>query len=430
MSGPKSSSYSLTYEQRRRILEEQQRQREREEEKRRFESESNKKGELLTKLESETEGLIGQVERSKQLKKESGYDMPWIAEAENTLKKARDMSSEARRQKEKQSAELRKTNEQLSTTIKETAKQRSTCADHISRTTEQFRQELDNRISEGFHLSFSAIGVEKRKKDSSRISRINEAVSQLSGMTLSEKQHNKLKIIKEKADAITDPSYLENFYAVVVSPFIRECKEYEAVRDEHDELLIKYAVLASECGISTKPVSYTREGIEFVKDEIAKLEEQALEQKEREYIKKSLDEAMREMGYELVGDRIVSKKSGKRIHHELYSLGNGTAVDVTFSENGQITMELGGVDETDRQPDSDESTQLVEDMKNFCGDYDALAKRLAEKGITTKRLSIMPPTIEHAQIINSNDYKMKKSVPRYSAVRQKKKAAAVLHKET
>jgi hypothetical protein len=69
-------------------------------------------------------------------------------------------------------------------------------------------------------------------------------------------------------------------------------------------------------------------------------------------------------------------------------------------------------------------------MKNFCGDYDALAKRLAEKGITTKRLSIMPPTIEHAQIINSSDYTMRKAISRYSTRQQKKKTASVLHKES
>ncbi len=429
MSGPKSSSYTLTYEQRRKILEEQQRQREREEEQRRIEAEKGKRNELLKKLDMEAKGLDSQIERSKQLKKESGYEMPWLDEADRKLKDAQDVSTKAKQQREKTSKELRETNNKVSATIIETAKHRSLCADHIAKTTVKFRKELDSKIAEGFHLSFSRIGVEKRKKDNTQINSINEALSQLAGLTLSEKQQEKLKTIREKADEITDSSYLQNFYAVVVAPFVKECRGYEAVRDEHDELLIKYAVLAAECGVSTKPIPYTQEGIEFVKDEIARLEQLALEQKEREYIKKSLDEAMQEMGYELIGDRVASKKNGKRIRHELYSLGNGTAVDVTYSENGQITMELGGIDETDRQPDADESAQLVEDMKNFCGDYDALAKRLAEKGITTKRLNILPPTIEHAQIINSNDYKMKKAVSRYSTMRQRRKNASVMRKE-
>ena len=70
-------------------------------------------------------------------------------------------------------------------------------------------------------------------------------------------------------------------------PFIKACKEFETVQKEHDELIVQYAILAEECGMSTKPVPYTKEGIEFVKDEIARLEEQAIELKEKEYIIKN-----------------------------------------------------------------------------------------------------------------------------------------------
>lgn len=430
MSGPKSSSYTLSAEQRRRILEEQQRQREREEERRRCEVEISKRTDLLSKISAESEKLEKQIKRLKELKKESGYDLPELEESEAQYRHAKTSINVAKETKANTSGELKKQNEQLSVGLLKIASLYSICSDQVSRVTDRYREELDNTISKGFHLSFSGLGSDRRKKDDAQIGKINEALAQLSGLAISPKLQGRLSVIREKADSITDQSFLKNFYAVVVVPFVKDCKEYAALKDEHDDLLIRYAVLAAECGVETKPVPYTKEGLDFVKDEIAMLEARALELKEREFIKIALDEAMREMGYELVGDRVVAKKSGKRIRHELYSLENGTAVDITYSENGQITMELGGIDQTDRQPDSSESMQLVEDMKSFCSDYEELTKRLSARGVQTKHISLMPPAVEYAQIFNSNDYTMRKTVNRYSTAARKKRATTALHKES
>ena len=124
---------------------------------------------------------------------------------------------------------------------------------------------------------------------------------------------------------------------------------------------------------------------------------------------------MREMGYEMVGDRVVTKRTGKRIRHELYALHDGTAVDVTYADNGQISMELGGIGHSDRQPTSAESEQLVDDMRSFCQDYATLEKKLAERGVMTAHISRMPPAVEYAQIFNANDYAMTKPVSNYQA---------------
>ncbi|QUA54664.1 hypothetical protein [Aristaeella lactis] len=429
MSGPKSSSYTLTAEQRKKILEEQRRQRELEQERKRVEAETQRKGGLLIEINSELEKLSLQIDRLIFLKNESEYDLPLIDETKSKIETVKTQIETIRNRETTTSSELKSQNEQLSGLLYEISSHYSLCADQVSKVTDRFHKELDSRIAEGFHLSFSNLGADKRKKDSTQIIRINETMAQLSGMTLSSKLQSHLNEIKNKADTITDPTFLSNFYSVVVVPFVKECREFEAVQKEHDELIIQYAILAEECNVSTKPVPYSKEGIEFVKNEIAKLEQQSMKQKESEYIKKALDEAMREMGYDLIGDRVVAKKSGKRIRHELYSLSNGTAVDVTYSENGQITMELGGIDQVDRQPDTDESLQLVEDMRSFCTDYDVLVKRLAEKGVKTQKLSIMPPSVEYAQIINSNDYSIKKPVSRYSVVSHRQTDTSVMHRE-
>lgn len=430
MSGPKSSSYTLTYEQRQRILEEQRRQREIEEEHRRCEAEKAKQKELQKKIDAEAGKLAAQIERLSQLKKESGYDIPELDQAMKIQGEIKNQSKTLKAGNVLTSQKLKEQNDKLTAVLRKAVACNSQCVDQITKVTDRYRKELDSVISEGFHLSFSQLGKRRKKENDSQIRRINDALAELSGMTLTDKLVERLATIKEKAESITDQSFLGNFFTVVVMPFVKECKAYAEVRQEHDDLIIRYTMLASECGVATKPVPYTKEGVEFLKDEIALLEQQALEQKEREYINAALEDAMHEMGYTLIGDRTVSKRSGKKIRHELYSLDNGTAVDVTYSDNGQISMELGGMDDIDRQPDVAESAQLVEDMKSFCSDYDALAQRLAEKGVQTKRISIMPPSVEYAQIFNSNDYRIRKAVSRYSAATRKKKNQSVMHRES
>ena len=430
MSGPKSSNYTLSFEQRRRILEAQRQQREREEELRRFEMESKKQNALMEKMFLGTQKLSGLIDRLMILKRESGYDVYFVDDAAKAVDHAKKLESKIKSQKPTTSKELQELNHRLSECIELLALQNSLCTDHVSEISDRFRQELDDRISAGFHLSFSSIGKEQKKRDNAQIKRINELLAELSGITLSDSLLDRLKEIKAKADSVTDPAFLKSFHEIVIIPFVKKCKEYEAVCAEHDELLIRYAILAAECGVDPHSIPYTQEGVESLKEEIARLEQLSLEQKEKEYIKVSLDEAMREMGYDLVGDRVVTKRSGKRIRHELYSLDNGTAVDVTYSENGQISMELGGLDYTDRQPDAAESAQLVEDMRSFCSDYDALAKRLAEKGIQTRRVSVMPPSPEYAQIINANDYAIHKNITAYSAAIRKKKPTSTRYRES
>ena len=327
------------------------------------------------------------------------------------------------------SSALKKENEQICLMIHTITRCLSVCSEGIRTETERYRAELDSIIDSGFHLSFSGLGSRK-KEDNAEINRINEALADISDLDLSYSLQEHLNSIREKANEITDPSFLKNFYSVVVIPFLKDCREYAAIQAEHDELLIHYVTLAAECGVSPKPIPYTREGIEFLKDEISILEQQIAEQREKEYIKAALDEAMREMGYELVGDRVVHKKTGKRIRHELYSMEDGTAVDVTYSDNGQISMELGGIDRTDRQPDANESAQLVEDMRSFCSDYEILEKKLAERGVQTRRISIMPPSAEYAQIFNEDDYNMHRSVSRYSTATKRRTADKVMRRES
>ena len=137
---------------------------------------------------------------------------------------------------------------------------------------------------------------------------------------------------------------------------------------------------------------------------------------------------MSEMGYEVLGHRNVSKKSGKKFSNDLYSFSDGTAVNITSSSDGMISMEFGGIDTVDRIPDEAERSTLAEEAGTFCEKQKEIEARLEEKGVLVgKRISVLPPDGAYAQIINISDYEMEKEPERFE-VRKKKYVRDASHK--
>lgn len=89
---------------------------------------------------------------------------------------------------------------------------------------------------------------------------------------------------------------------------------------------------------------------------------------------------MQDMGYDLIGTRDVKKRSGKQFRSELFTFREGTAINVTYSPDGQIAMELGGLSRQDYLPSPEETVSLTGDMETFCGEFAEFEKRLYEKG--------------------------------------------------
>ena len=119
---------------------------------------------------------------------------------------------------------------------------------------------------------------------------------------------------------------------------------------------------------------------------------------------------MSDMGYDLIGAREVRKKSGKHFRNELFTFHEGTAVNITFSPDGQISMELGGLAREDRIPNPEETEMLIRDMQTFCSEFEEFEHRMLAKGIVVgNRIALSPPTAEYAAMINVNDYEIDKT---------------------
>ena len=123
------------------------------------------------------------------------------------------------------------------------------------------------------------------------------------------------------------------------------------------------------------------------------------------YIADCVDEVMQDMGYDLIGRWQERRKNGRPFRNELYQFGEGTAVNITYSPEGQISMELGGITREDRRPTADETEVLTQEMRTFCSEFSEFERRMKEKGIIVgSRIALSPPTADHAAMINIRDY--------------------------
>ena len=346
---------------------------------------------------------------------------------------------------------LQTLSDQIGEEIKSSKSLKQETLDAIEAFDEELRNELHSQMLGGFAIDFSNI---KRKEEKSTVNnsqddetikateekrlyyvkKINTALETVADMfgsaeKLSDGLKAKQNQIKQLAAEITSVDYLENFYAITVTPFVRECREYAEIFKRYDEIYMRYQTLCEENGLIPLKYECSEENILAINTEIEKLEAENANEMVREYIDDALEEAMEEMGYGLVGRREAVKKSGRKIKHELYQFGEGTGVDITYGVNGQITMELGGFDTKDRVPDANEANKLTEDMHRFCGEYVALERLLEKKGVCRRNISLMPPSAEFAQIFNIEDYEMSKSVENFEAKKDKKVESKAKHAE-
>jgi hypothetical protein len=287
----------------------------------------------------------------------------------------------------------------------------------------QISSDIQENLGTVFALSWE---VQQEPVDSSAKDDITSALSSLLSSTLSLELRTRVQSAIEKANNINNDDFIKNFSAVTVKPLIKECQDYiknmETYGTEFEELEAEYIVLCSQLHIAAKKFIISESGVAELKTEIAKLQNELLEDSEQEYIADVIDEVMEKMGYDLIGSREVTKKNGKRFRDELYTFSEGTAVNIRYDNQGKIAMELGGIDSTDRLPSSSEASRLEDEMVTFCDKFTEFEKRLAAKGIVCKnRVSHLPPKAEYAQIINTSDYDMKSAVETLKAERRSAK---------
>lgn len=417
MSGPKTSHYTLTPEQRR-ILEEQRKIR--------------MQLKMLEKNRGDTKSVIAEadriIEKLEPLYAEIGADTTALLQVKKLREVAVIALSQALSASDNAgSAKLREINQGLQAATRKLASTTKAVSADYTAADKAFRTEMADRIDSGFTLAFDTIGDIPSVSSSPIAKKIQAELESIAMLILTDAHKSKAHAIQAKLKEIDDPDFLKNYYAMTVVPFVKECRAYNAAYiaygEEYERKRYIYEANAKAIGIVAEEIPFAADAVAILDAKIKETDEIIRHRDEQAYISQCVDEAMQEMGYTVAGNREVVRRNGKRFRNELYLFDEGTAVNVTYSSDGQITMELGGISTDDRLPTEAESASLASDMRTFCDDYYEIEHRLRKKGIVTKRISILPPEEQYAQIINVSDYSLSADVSEYEATGTKKHTA-------
>lgn len=213
---------------------------------------------------------------------------------------------------------------------------------------------------------------------------------------------------------ISDETYRKNYLAITINPLLKRYREYINFYEDTADLRAEYKVWCTIAGETVKEFHLSTNTLTEIQQEIERLKTSIIETDEKAYIETCLNDIMRDMGYNVVGYRDVSKKNGRHFHNQLYAYADGTAINVTTDDKGQIAMELCGVDNIDRVPEHDEAEQLTRYMESFCDDFSKIERRLMVKGIVVEnRFNKLPPKAEYAQIINVSEFNMSEEIEKF-----------------
>jgi hypothetical protein len=281
-------------------------------------------------------------------------------------------------------------------------------------------------------------GAENKKPESEKKKVQDRLFALMTDAACPQDLNREARSVSVALSRIATNEQLSTFQAITVRPLFQRMEGAIAAaqnkKDEYDKLRMRLHALCSIAGVEGKDLPPDDGNLEQLQLYVDNLENRVVMQTERAYISGCVNEVMSEMGYDMIGNRSAVPQSGKRFRSELYSYSDGTAINVTYDSDGQIAMELGGIDRMDRSPTAEEAYALRDDMESFCSDFEEFEERLKAKGITVdSRVSMTPLSEASATIINLTDYEITSTAPiQEIAVAEKRKktsARDAMHKE-
>lgn len=418
MSGPKSTRYTLTPEQRRILAEARERERRTRREWDKLQQHKNELAILKANLKSATKSVDMLVERLGSGKEEQQYIRDSLAQIQEVVQEASAINIQSGLEK------LQSINSKIQTVVKNAKKAKTLYEGQSKEIADKLSTDIDDSISAGMMIRMDEEIVKPLSHLEAQHKKIDEVIDSVQALNVSRELQEESIEIRQKAHEITSEGFIDNYYAMTVLPFMKKCKRYDEqlaeYGEEFEELTSKHRYYSEYLGLPVVQFVFSMDKIETLKQEVTELEHQCEQLEEQRHISESLDEVMRDMGYHVVGSREVVKKSGRKFRNELYHFSEGAVVNITYAANGQISMELGGVDTCDREPSEAECVALCDEMSEFCGDFQEIEKRLKEKGvILANRISMLPPVEEYAQIINISDYEMTEEVDAFEVISKK-----------
>lgn len=234
--------------------------------------------------------------------------------------------------------------------------------------------------------------------------KLSEIINQDISAVLLESIRNQFESLSKATDFMSVKLFVTNYIPKIEKEVASEIQKRKERSEVFNTLYSDYMLLCEECGIEKTLYSVSEESVRAMSIDIKKMNCYLQNKIEQETIKKAIDEVMEELGYPVLATKYLSAEDGENCKKLLVQYADDKAIDVTITGNGQITMEIGIMDNDARIPTTEEAEALCNDMKQFCNDYRFIEKKLEEKGLVFSDKDFLPPTAAYAEIINVSEY--------------------------
>lgn len=308
-------------------------------------------------------------------------------------------------------------NELFDKITKEVSKAKDSVSESKKKILDNISVEIENSIAKYQYAEYN----KELEFDSSDY--VEEIINLSANDKLSAPLKRSVAAVLERLQNIKDIKQLKDYCLGVVGQIIYECEnyltDYEHRYERYEKLYEAYEGLCMILHIQPNVVEFSDEAIMFLEQENEKLQCEAENLLERQYIATQFNNILKDMGYNLLGQKANAINNDTYYTNRLYSYENGNVASVTFSSNGQISIEIGSIDNVNRQPSRQEAKQQVKSMERLCEDLPLIEERLLEKGIVLKQRIAMQPAVEEvAQIFNGKDYNIKVDKEEYIPIQK------------
>ncbi|MBM7865646.1 hypothetical protein GTO89_02465 [Heliobacterium gestii] len=135
-----------------------------------------------------------------------------------------------------------------------------------------------------------------------------------------------------------------------------------------------------------------------IETELPRLREALRKNEEMEYVAKTVDTIMNEMGHTVVAaERLVLPN--RNLIHSQYRFDDSLVVNVFTSDTGGVMFEVSGVSEEKRPATALEKLKVKEGMERFCGKYRQIREKMMAQGLRLSNEDIKPADVRYARLL-------------------------------
>ena len=231
----------------------------------------------------------------------------------------------------------------------------------------------------------------------------------LSHPQASQSERARAKNAARRIGMISEKTELREFASLVVSEIERDIHIRSKLLEEYTrQIATEDAVhisLGNKIPVRPEPPESKEELRRLIadsKDTVKQLKNKLMRKAEQEEIAKSIDKVMKEMGYEIIGE----KHSLTTSRSKLFQFDDFAGLEFTQQRNGNIRIQVVGLSNEEKTPDEIETEELYEKQVSFCREYDTIIDALKREGVVAKTGTVKrsPPDRAFCEFVDVTEY--------------------------